>query len=187
MELQKGRPTDISGRQEREIEVYDLLDQLGIEYERTDHEEANTMEACNEIDRILGTIICKNLFLCNRQETNFYLLMMPGEKPFKTKDLSAQINSARLSFGKPEFMEEFLHIKPGAVSIMGLMNDRENHVQLLMDRTIIESEELGCHPCVSTSSLKIKTKDILEKFLPAVHHEAIIVDLPEGAENEITD
>lgn len=187
MELQKGRPTDISGRQEREIEVYDLLDQLGIEYERTDHEEANTMEACNEIDRILGTIICKNLFLCNRQETNFYLLMMPGEKPFKTKDLSAQINSARLSFGKPEFMEEFLHIKPGAVSIMGLMNDRENHVQLLMDRTIIESEELGCHPCVSTSSLKIKTKDILEKFLPAVHHEPIIVDLPEGAKNEIID
>lgn len=182
MELQKGRPTDVSGRQEREIKVYDLLDQLGIEYERTDHEEANTMEACNEIDRVLGTIICKNLFLCNRQETNFYLLMMPGEKPFKTKDLSAQINSARLSFGKPEFMGEFLHTKPGAVSIMGLMNDRENHVQLLMDRTIIESEEIGCHPCVSTSSLKIKTKDILEKFLPAVHHEPIIVDLPEGVE-----
>lgn len=181
MELQKGRPVDISGRLEREIKVYDLLDELEIDYERTDHEAANTMEACNEIDQILGTIICKNLFLCNRQETSFYLLMMPGEKPFKTKDLSAQINSARLSFGKPEFMEEFLHIKPGAVSIMGLMNDRENKVQLLMDRDIVESEELGCHPCVSTSSLKMKTKDVLEKFLPAVHHEPIIVDLPMGA------
>ena len=179
MELQKGRPDDIDGRLEREIRVYDLLDQLGMEYERTDHEEANTMEACNEIDRILDTTICKNLFLCNRQETQFYLLMMPGEKPFKTKDLSAQIHSARLSFGKPEYMEEFLHIKPGAVSIMGLMNDTENHVQLLIDREIVKSEMLGCHPCVSTSSLKLRTKDVLEKFLPAVHHEARIVDLPE--------
>lgn len=179
MELQKGRPDDIDGRLEREMRVYDLLDQLGMEYERTDHEEANTMEACNEIDRILNITICKNLFLCNRQETQFYLLMMPGEKPFKTKDLSAQIHSARLSFGKPEYMEEFLHIKPGAVSIMGLMNDTKNHVQLLIDREIIESEMLGCHPCVSTSSLKLRTKDVLEKFLPAVHHEAMIVDLPE--------
>lgn len=179
MELQKGRPDDIDGRLEREIRVYDLLDQLGMEYKRTDHEEANTMEACNEIDRILDTTICKNLFLCNRQETQFYLLMMPGEKPFKTKDLSAQIHSARLSFGKPEYMEEFLHIKPGAVSIMGLMNDTENHVQLLIDREIVKSEMLGCHPCVSTSSLKLRTKDVLEKFLPAVHHEAMIVDLPE--------
>ncbi len=179
MELQKGRPDDIDGRLEREIRVYDLLDQLGMEYERTDHEEANTMEACNEIDRILDTTICKNLFLCNRQETQFYLLMMPGEKPFKTKDLSAQIHSARLSFGKPEYMEEFLHIKPGAVSIMGLMNDTENHVQLLIDREIVKSEMLGCHPCVSMSSLKLRTKDVLEKFLPAVHHEAMIVDLPE--------
>lgn len=181
MELFKGKPQDITGRLERELRVYDLLDQLGIEYERTDHAEANTMEACHEIDRVLDTIICKNLFLCNRQETQFYLLMMPGEKPFKTKDLSAQIHSARLSFGKPDYMEEFLHIRPGAVSIMGLMNDTENRVQLLIDRDVIESEMLGCHPCVSTSSLKLRTEDVLKKFLPAVHHEAIIVELPEEA------
>lgn len=179
MELFKGRPRDITGRLEREVRVYDLLDQLGIEYERTDHAEANTMEACHEIDRVLDTIICKNLFLCNRQETQFYLLMMPGEKPFKTKNLSAQIHSARLSFGKPDYMEEFLHIRPGAVSIMGLMNDTENRVQLLIDRDVLESEMLGCHPCVSTSSLKLRTEDVLKKFLPAVHHEAIVVELPE--------
>lgn len=178
MELVKGRPENITGRLEREIKVYDLLDKLGIEYERTDHEEANTMEACQEIDRILDTIICKNLFLCNRQETQFYLLMMPGDKPFKTKDISVQIKSARLSFGKPEYMEEYLHIKPGAVSIMGLMNDVNNHVQLLMDKEVIEADTLGCHPCVSTSSLRMKTKDILEIFLPAVHHEPIFVELP---------
>ncbi len=182
MELMKGRPEDVSGRQEKEIRVYDLLDSLEIEYERTDHEEANTMEACNEIDAILNVIICKNLFLCNRQETQFYLLMMPGDKPFKTKDISKQIGSARLSFGKPEFMEEYLQIKPGAVSIMGLMNDTEHHVQLLIDKPILESEYVGCHPCVSTSSLKIRTKDVLEKFLPAVKHEPIVVDLPEVVE-----
>lgn len=182
MELKKGRPVNTTGRLEREIKVYDLLDRLEIEYERTDHEEANTMEACNEIDRVLNTIICKNLFLCNRQETQFYLLMMPGDKPFKTKDLSAQIQSARLSFGKPEYMEEFLHIKPGAVSIMGLMNDTANRVQLLIDKPVIESEYIGCHPCVSTSSLKLKTEDVLNKFLPAVNHKPIIVELPRGEE-----
>lgn len=178
MELQKGRPQDEGGRLEKEIRVYDLLDELGIEFERTDHEEANTMEACLEIDSILGTVICKNLFLCNRQKTDFYLLMMPGNKPFKTKDITKQIGCSRLSFAGAEDMEKYLNIKPGAVSIMGLMNDTECKVQLLIDKPVIESETLGCHPCVSTSSLKMKTKDVLEKFLPAVNHTPIIVDMP---------
>lgn len=187
MELLRGRPKDVSGRLEREIKVYDLLDSLHIEYERTDHEEANTMEACNEIDKILETIICKNLFLCNRQKTQFYLLMMPGDKPFKTKDITKQIGCSRLSFADAEHMEEYLHIKPGAVSIMGLMNDTENHVQLLIDRPVMESETIGCHPCVSTSSLKMKTKDAFEKLFPAIHHEPIIVDLPDGTDKEQTE
>ena len=182
MQLIKGRPNNEDDRLEKEIRVYDLLDDLGIKFERTDHEEANTMEACNRIDKILGTIVCKNLFLCNRQKTQFYLLMMPGDKPFKTKDITKQLNCARLSFASEEYMEEFLDIKPGAVSIMGLMNDKENHVQLVIDRPVIESETLGCHPCVSTSSLKFKTRDILEKFLPAIKHPPIIVDLPDYEE-----
>ena len=182
MELVKGRPDGTQGRLEREIKVYDLLDSLGIEYLRVDHEETNTMEACHEVDRILDTLICKNLFLCNRQKTQFYLLMMPGDKVFKTKDLKKQIDSARLSFADPEFMEKYLHIKPGAVSVMGLMNDTENHVQLLIDRPVIESEFVGCHPCVSTASLKLRTEDVLNRFLKAVHHEPILVDLPEYEE-----
>ena len=182
MELVKGRPTDCSGRLEREVRVYDLLDKLGIEYERTDHEEANTKEKCNEIDKILDTIICKNLFLCNRQQTEFYLLMMPGDKPFKTKYITKQLGCSRLSFAPSEKMLEYLDIKPGAVSIMGLMNDKDNKIQLVIDKPVVESETLGCHPCVCTSSLKFKTKDIIEKFLPAVHHEPIIVDLPWGEE-----
>ena len=186
MKLENGRPEHTEGRLEKEIRVYDFLDKLGVEYQRVDHEAAMTMEACEEIDRTLGdgTAICKNLFLCNRQETDFYLLLMPGDKPFKTKDLSKQINSARLSFADESYMEEFLDITPGSVSIMGLMNDTDNHVQLLMDKEVLEGESLGCHPCINTSSLKLKTKEVMEKFLPAVHHEAVIVELPRYEEQE---
>ena len=179
MELLHGRPENAEGRLDKEMRVYDLLDSLGIEYDRTDHEAAGTMEDCLEVDKILGVIICKNLFLCNRQKTKFYLLMMPGDKPFKTKDVSSQIGSARLSFAGEEEMLAYLDITPGAVSIMGLMNDKDNHVQLLIDKPVMESDLLGCHPCVNTASLRMKTKDVIEKFLPAVHHEAIVVDLPD--------
>ena len=182
MELFHGRPESAQGRLDKEMRVYDLLDSLGITYERTDHIAAMTMEDCLEIDRILEVIICKNLFLCNRQKTKFYLLMMPGDKPFKTKDLSSQIGSSRLSFADPQDMEKYLDITPGSVSVMGLMNDRDNHVQLIIDKPVAQSELLGCHPCVNTSSLRMKTRDVLDTFLPAVHHEAIIVDLPEYLE-----
>ena len=177
MILYDGRPENTEGRLPREIRTYDFLDALGIEYKRTDHEPANNMEACNEIDAVLGVIICKNLFLCNRQKTNFYLLMMPGDKKFKTKELSSQIHSARLSFAGPEEMLKYLDIEPGAVSIMGLMNDKDKNVQLLIDEDVLEDEYLGCHPCVCTSSLKLKTKDVIEKYLPATGHEYMTVHL----------
>ncbi len=170
MELYEGRPERTEGRLPREIRTYDLLDRLGIRYRRTDHEPANTMEACNAIDAVLGVIICKNLFLCNRQKTAFYLLMMPGGKKFKTKELSAQIQSARLSFAGPEDMLRLLDIEPGAVSIMGLMNDTGHEVRLLIDEDVLKDEYAGCHPCVCTSSLKMKTRDIIDVFLPAVGH-----------------
>ena len=171
MELFNGRPDNTEGRLPREIRTYDFLDKLGIKYFRTDHEPADNMEACNAIDAVLGVLICKNLFLCNRQKTNFYLLMMPGDKKFKTKELSAQINSARLSFAEPEDMLKYLDIEPGSVSVMGLMNDKEHKVQLLIDEDVLAGEDLGCHPCVCTSSLKLKTADVIDKFLPATGHE----------------
>lgn len=177
VELYKGRPQNTEGRLDREVRVYDLLDSLGIEYLRTDHGNADTMEACNEIDKVLDVLICKNLFLCNRQKTKFYLLMMPGDKPFKTKELSSQINSARLSFASAEAMEEYLDILPGSVSVMGLMNDKENAVNLLVDEDVLKGEYVGCHPCVNTSSLKIKTTDVFDRFLKAVGHTATVVHL----------
>ncbi len=177
MELFDGRPENTDGRLPREIRTYDYLDELGIEYKRTDHEPADNMEACNKIDAVLGVLICKNLFLCNRQKTNFYLLMMPGDKKFKTKELSSQINSARLSFADPEDMLKYLDIEPGAVSIMGLMNDTDHEVQLLIDEDVLKGEYIGCHPCVCTSSLKLRTADVVERFLKATGHTYKVVHL----------
>ena len=177
MELYNGRPENAEGRLAKELRVYDFLDALGIEYQRVDHEAAMTIDACEEIDRTLEISICKNLFLCNRQETSFYLLMMAGDKKFKTKDLSAQINSARLSFGKPEYMEEFLDITPGSLSVLGLMNDREQRVQLLIDEDILKDPYIGCHPCINTSSLKIRTQDMMEKIIPEMKHSPMLVRL----------
>ena len=166
------------GRLEKEMRSYALLDRLGIEYRRVDHEHADTIEACEQVEGLLECKICKNLFLTNRQQTDFYLLIMPGEKPFKTKLLSKQIGSARLSFASPEHMEKYLDITPGSVSILGLMNDKGGAVRLLVDRDLLKEEYFGCHPCINTSSLRLKTADVLEKLLPAMGHEPSFVDLP---------
>ena len=136
-----------------------------------------TMEICEEIDRVLGATICKNLFLCNRQQTDFYLLMMPGDKPFKTTDLSSQIGSSRLSFGTPDYMEQLVDITPGSLSILGLMNDKEGRVRLLIDRDVLSGEYIGCHPCINTSSLRMKTSDMVEKLIPALRHAPTLVEL----------
>jgi Ala-tRNA(Pro) deacylase len=170
------RPDPV-GRLEKEMKVYDLLDDLEIPFERLDHEVTPSIDACLEVEERLQIEICKNLFLCNAQKTNFYLLMMPGNKKFKTADLSKQIQTSRLSFAAPEFMEEFLDITPGSVSVLGLMNDHDNKVKLLIDREILNNEYVGCHPCINTSSLKIKLFDLLNKFLPNTKHEPVIVDL----------
>ena len=183
MKLVDGRPESTEGRLDKEIRVYDFLDSLGVKYQRVDHEAAMTMEACEEIDRTLsegvdsGVAICKNLFLCNRQETDFYLLLIPGDKPFKTKYLSAQIGSSRLSFAKPEYMERYLDITPGSVSVMGLMNDKDNQVRLLIDEDVLQQEYFACHPCINTSSLRFRTADLVEKVIPAFDHEPVIVIL----------
>lgn len=175
MELLNGRPATNEGRLPKEIRCYDLLDSLGVFYQRIDHEEANTMEACAAIDEALNATICKNLLLCNRQCTSFYLLMLPGGKSFKTSVFSKLIGSSRLSFADPEYMEKFLDITPGSVSVLGLMNDRENRVQLVIDEDVLKGEFFGCHPCINTSSLRIATKDLMEIIIPAMGHEPIIL------------
>ena len=175
MELVEGRPKD--KRIDKEERVYDLLDQLNIDYQRIDHEEANTMEVCLEIEKKLKSTICKNLFLVNSNKSQYYLLMLKENKKFKTKVISKQINSSRLSFGSDEKMLEYLDITPGSVSLLGLMNDHDFKVQLLMDKDLLQDEYLGCHPCINTSSLRIKMKDVFEKIIPSLHHEPIFVEV----------
>lgn len=179
MELQliKGCPADVSGRMKKEQNVYELLDRLGISYEYVDHAPAMTMEDCEDVDRVLDATMCKNLFLCNRQKTKFYLLMIAHDKKFLTKEISAQIGSARLSFGSAEDMESLIDITPGSVSVLGLMYDKDHKVQLLIDEELLDAEYFGAHPCVNTTSLRLCMKDVLQVFLPEVGHEPISVRL----------
>ena len=177
MQREEGRPTETEGRLEKELRVYDLLDALGVSYSHIDHAPAMTMEICREIDESLDAVICKNLVLCNRQQTDFYLLMIPGEKIFKTKELSGQIGSSRLSFASGEQMEALLNCSPGSASVLGLMNDHEGRVRLLIDRDVLEGDYVGMHPCVNTASIRVSTKDLLEKILPALKHSPTTVTL----------
>lgn len=179
MQLLNGRPQNCEDRLLKEIKCYDFLDKLNINYLRVDHNEADNMEICSEIEKVLGAKICKNLFLCNRQETQFYLLMMPANKPFKTKDLSKQIESSRLSFASSENMEKYLNITPGSVSVLGLMNDRKGCVKLLVDDDLLKQEYIGVHPSINTSSLKIKTEDVFETIVRELNHPMTVVSLPD--------
>lgn len=172
-----GFPSDLSNREEKEIKVYELLDSLKIKYSGADHDPAMTMEDCAEVDKILGVVMCKNLFLCNRQKTSFYLLLIPGDKPFRTKEFSAALGISRVSFADEDAMVNHLGVLPGAVTVMGLMNDTDGEVQLVIDKDVISSEYIGCHPCVNTSSIKVNTSEILEKFLPHVKHTPVFIEL----------
>ena len=178
MEMQKGRPAKESERLEKEVRAYDFLDALGVPFDRIDHDPAMTMEDCAEVDKVLCAMICKNLFLCNRQKTRFYLLLIPGDKHFLTKELSHQLGVSRLSFADAEHMQKYLDITPGSVSVLGLMNDRENAVQLVIDRDVVKAHWFACHPCINTSSIRFTMQDFLEKILPALNHAPVYVDLP---------
>lgn len=175
--LQKGRPADCTGRLEKEVKSYDLLDSLGVAYDRIDHPTADTMDDLDPTAVALGCPICKNLFLCNRQQTNFYMLVLPAGKHFKTKEISGQLGVARLSFAGEELLGQLLNLTPGSVTVLGLMYDTENRVQLLMDKDVAAQEYFACHPCINTSSIRFKKDDLMEKVLPAMHHTPILVEL----------
>ena len=179
MKLIHGSPADLSDRSEREARTYRFLDSLGVDFWRTDHPDrpATTMEVCRDVDSILGVHICKNLFLCNRQKTNFYLLIMPGDKPFKTKELSGQLGISRLSFADADDMAKYLDVLPGSVSVLALMNDKDHAVKLVIDRDVLGDELFGCHPCENTSSLRFATTELTEKILPALGYEPAPVTL----------
>ena len=170
-------------RSEQEDAIYDKLDELSIPFDRVDHDAANTMEDCLLIEETLGGKICKNLFLCNRQATEFYLLMMPGEKPFKTKYLSTQLGCARLSFAGAEHMAELLRTVPGSVSALELLFDTERRVKLVIDRDLLEEDTISGHPGFSTSTLKLSREDLL-LYVEATGHTPELVVLPAVLDGE---
>lgn len=172
----RGKPKDLDKRQEKERKCYEFLEKIGIDYEVVDHEEASDMDKCIEIETVLGVKICKNIMLCNRQETRFFIFMMPGDKKYVTKDVSKKIGMSRLSFAKEEHLKDYLNVTPGSVSVLGLLNDIDNRVELVIDRDVIGQNHIRCHPCVNTSTLKIKTDDFLTRIIPALNKEALIID-----------
>lgn len=182
--LETGAPADLAARQPRERRCYEFLDRLGVNYRRVDHEPASTMELCREIEKTLGCPICKNLLLTNRQQTDFYLLLMEGDKVFKTKFLSKALGCARLSFATDEQMLELVDITPGSLSVLGLLNDPEKRVRLVIDKPVLEQPEIGFHPCLNSSTLAVSMADFREKILPALGHEATVVELPVEDLNE---
>ena len=167
--IYRSRPSD--KRIPKEERCYDLLERLGVQFERIDHEAIATVEGCDELVGLLGIHICKNLFLTNSKRDRYYMLMLPGYKQLVTRELAREIGSTRLSFGSPEKMEEYLDLTPGSVSVLGLMNDRDGNVELLVDSDLAKEEYFGCHPCINTTSLRIRTADLFEKLLPAMGHE----------------
>ncbi|MGI6029485.1 MAG: prolyl-tRNA synthetase associated domain-containing protein [Candidatus Heteroscillospira sp.] len=179
-QIYTGAPADAENRIDAEKRAYAFLSSLGIEYLRADHEHTDTIEACAAIEKLLDVHVCKNLFLCNRQATQFYLLMMPGHKSFRTGTVSKILGVSRLSFASAENMERLLGLQPGSVTVLGLLNDTGHQVQLVIDADVLREPYIGCHPCISTSSLKIRTADLMERILPALGVTPRIVELPDG-------
>lgn len=179
LKLEKGRPANIAERLEKEQRVYEFLDKLQIDYHRVDHGPVMTIAACGEADQALGLSVCKNLFLCNRQKTDFFLLLLPGSKKFNAKALIGQHSLSKLSFANENYLAEFLDITPGSVSVMGLMNDHNGRVTLLIDKELLQDEYIACHPCINTSTLRFAMKDLLETVLPAIRHSPLFVTLPD--------
>ncbi|MFR4197900.1 MAG: prolyl-tRNA synthetase associated domain-containing protein [Ruminococcus sp.] len=177
MTIETGRPADCSGRPEKECAVYDLLERLDISFTRADHPAAFTMEECEAVSQALHTPICKNLFLCNRQKTAFYLLLLPASKPFRTKEITAQLGCARLSFAGEEQLASLLYLTPGSATIFGLQYDTENRVQLVVDRDLLDEAYFGCHPCINTSTIRLKTSDVFDRLTHALHHDYTLVTL----------
>lgn len=156
--------------EDREKRTYEFLDKLGIKYERYEHEPVMTIEEAAELDKKMGLEICKNLFLSTRHITEFYLLLMQGSKKFNTGKVSKQIGVPRMTFADDVHMLEYLDIRPGSVSPLGLINDKGNNVGLLIDEDVLNMEKIAVHPCVNTATLVIETSDLVQNILPACGH-----------------
>jgi Ala-tRNA(Pro) deacylase len=157
--------------------AFKMLDQLKIPYECVSNDAVSTMEECRAIEEVLGTEIRKNIFLCNKKNTSFFLIVLPADKNLDVDTLSAKIGIPKLSFASADSMQQHLGAQPGSASVMGLINDEDEYVQLIIDKEVAEAEWYGCNPGINTAHLRLKTSDLLNKFLPKIYHKAKIVEL----------
>ncbi len=183
--LRKGRPAGREGRPEKELRSYDFLDALGISYEQMDREPEAPPERQREAQRALDAMICKNILLCDKKKTRFYLLVLPMDKHFVTGDVTGQLGVSHLSFADRPHMEALLDVTPGSVSVLALRNDRENRVLLVIDRAVLNREYFACHPCINTSSVRFAMADFLNAVLPALNHPPVFIDLPDRAASSL--
>lgn len=157
--------------------VYDFLDTLGIEYKNFDHEPLMSISQADELDKKMGVSIAKNLFLSTKHSTEFYLLLMQGDKKFNTGKVSKQVQVPRMTFGNDEKLLMYLDITPGSVSPLGLINDNDNNVNFLIDGDLLKEEYVAVHPNLNTSTVVLRVTDLLEKILPATNHTYRIVEV----------
>ncbi|MBV7276096.1 prolyl-tRNA synthetase associated domain-containing protein [Clostridium sp. PL3] len=162
---------------ELQEKTYHTLNDLHIPFERVDTDEAITMEDCVQIDKKLDMKMVKTLFLCNRQQTAFYLFITVGDKPFKSKEFSNALGVARVSFAPADLMEKMLGTKIGAATVFSAMLDKDNAVQIVFDKDITHEEWYGCSDGTTTGYMKIKTAQIIHDFLPYVKHMPAIVEV----------
>lgn len=173
-EIKTTVPTD--ERCALETKVYETLSKLSIPFELVDNDSVESMEECIEISEKLGAEIRKTIFLCNRKKTSFYMVILPANKSFNTKEHCKKMDVSRLSFASGDLMMQHLDVAPGTATIMSLINDPDEKVELFIDKEIANSEFFACNPGANTTHLKIKTKDLLNKLLPKIDHPATIIE-----------
>ncbi len=157
--------------------VYGTLEKLQIPFERVDTDEAITMEDCVAIDEKLNMNMVKTLFLCNRQQTEFYLFVTVGNKPFRSKDFSSALGIARVSFAPAEQMETMLGTKIGAATVFSSLLDTDQRVQIIFDKDVLAEEWYGCSDGTTTGYMKVRTDDIYRRFLPFTKHTAAVIEV----------
>ena len=160
---------------EPQEKVIRFLTEHGIAFEAIEHAPVETMADCEALG--LPAAHCKNLFLCNRAGTQYYLLLIRADKPFVTREVSHALGVSRLSFGKDEALFAMLHTHAGSVSPMGLIYPEAKDVRLLCDRDLLNAPGIAFHPLVNTASLWMKTEDFLNRFLPLTGHDITFIDI----------
>lgn len=162
---------------EKALQVCNFLDNVGIKYEAVTHAPAYTLEECRKINEIIDGTICKNLLLKTDSGKVIYLLLIKDGKRFVTKEVSKKLGCSRLSFAPDEYMENLLNTTAGSLSITSLIFDKEKKVSLAIDKDVASEEYICCHPSDNTATLKIKTEDILNVFLPTLGITPEIIEI----------